>query len=543
MAKKKWTLVAGISASTQSVTILVIDPWKGTIVYRGQVKYEELAEIYGAPKGYMDNGDGWVNAPPKMWIHAYELLFQAMKAAFTTIDEYEVSDIGFICGAGQQHGTVYLNANWKDAYRKVVPDHPLHKQLSGIFSHPTAPIWMDMSTDEQCELLAGRIGSANDVAMLTGSSPQHRFSGLQMLKIGMDSPAVFQRTDHVALVSSFHAGLLTLDHHNPAPLPYGDGSGTHLMDLQACEWSSSVLGYFDDHMPGLADKLPKLVPSNQVIGNIGWFYAARFGFDPNCQIIAFDGDNMRSLRGNGIYEPGAEILISRGTSDTELVLSTNGSGDPNGLGNVMSAGGTGMFMRMCCRKNGSLGREKALTRFDTDWEGLSSALAATPPGNDGQSLVLFHEREIFPATNGPVEKTFGGLDVTDRNRFLRALVEFQSLLIHDGLKFLGVSPERALVTGGGSVGEEENQVRADVLGIPVQSLEIVDPATGSPITDGDALGSALVAARVADPEGLTDAVLNERFCQSTKSPVTPKNAGAYDALRNSFAANLATAIG
>jgi len=41
----------------------------------------------------------------------------------------------------------------------------------------------------------------------------------------------------------------------------------------------------------------------------------RYGFSPDCQVLAGTGDNPSSLVGLGIFNPG-DIAISLGTSDT-----------------------------------------------------------------------------------------------------------------------------------------------------------------------------------------------------------------------------------
>jgi len=50
--------------------------------------------------------------------------------------------------------------------------------------------------------------------------------------------------------------------------------------------------------PDVEAKLGFPVPSYTNIGPVSKFYVERFGFNPQCRVIAFTGDNPASLIGN-----------------------------------------------------------------------------------------------------------------------------------------------------------------------------------------------------------------------------------------------------
>lgn len=49
--------------------------------------------------------------------------------------------------------------------------------------------------------------------------------------------------------------------------------------------------------PGLAEKLGSPVASAEQVGVISGYYVDRYGFNPECAIVAFTGDNPASLAG------------------------------------------------------------------------------------------------------------------------------------------------------------------------------------------------------------------------------------------------------
>lgn len=67
--------------------------------------------------------------------------------------------------------------------------------------------------------------------------------------------------------------------------------------------------------PGLAERLPAIVPSHSVIGSVASYFVDTFGFSAECRVVAWSGDNPCSLAGLGIGQPG-DVGVSLGTSDT-----------------------------------------------------------------------------------------------------------------------------------------------------------------------------------------------------------------------------------
>lgn len=49
--------------------------------------------------------------------------------------------------------------------------------------------------------------------------------------------------------------------------------------------------------PGLREKLGRPVPSSTVLGTVSSYLAERYGFNQNCKVVAFTGDNPASLAG------------------------------------------------------------------------------------------------------------------------------------------------------------------------------------------------------------------------------------------------------
>jgi len=465
-------LFLGLDSSTQSLSALVIDYDSREVVYETSLAFEEALPSYGTENGVLRNPDPKVgHSPPLMWVEALDLVFDGMRA-----DGVDLGSVLAVSGSGQQHGSVYMNASAPRALRDLDPGRTLVENLSGILSRETSPIWMDSSTTRECDEITAALGGPAETAEATGSAAFERFTGPQIRKFYKTDPDAYEQTAHVALVSSFMCSLLA---GKIAPIDHGDGAGMNLMDIRRKEWHAGALAAT---APGLAGRLPNLVPSATVIGAVSAYFADRYGLNPEAQVVAWSGDNPNSVIGVGLVEPGM-VAISLGTSDTYFGFMKECHTDPHGEGHVFGAP-TGDYMTLICFKNGSLARERVRDEYGLDWDGFSEALRKTPPGNDGKIMLPYFEPEIVPKVLEPGLRRFG-LDPDDVDGNCRAVVEAQMMSMRIHSRWMGVRASKVYATGGASRNAEILRVMADVQGCPVYRFEVAKSA---------ALGAALRAA-------------------------------------------------
>jgi xylulokinase len=251
----------------------------------------------------------------------------------------------------------------------------------------------------------------------------------------------------------------------------------NLMDLSTRQWWKPAL---DATAPGLAAKLPSIVPASAVVGHLSDYWQLRYGFPP-ALVVAWSGDNPCSLIGVGLVREG-RLAISLGTSDTVFGLMTRPTVDAGGVGHVFGAP-TGDFMGLTCFSNGSLARERVRDEYGMTWPEFSNALAMTPPGNDGRVMLPWFEPEITPAVARPGVRRFA-LSPDDAPGNVRAVVEAQQLSMALHSRWMGVRVDTIHATGGAAANREILHVMADVFGAEVRQFEIANSA---------ALGAALRA--------------------------------------------------
>jgi len=479
-------LFLGLDCSTQSLTGVIIDFDSSKVIYRESINFNKELPHYNTQNGIVVLDDEKiVHSYPLMWIEALELLFDRFIKK-----NVQIKNIKAISGSGQQHGTVYLNKRFEPTLKNLTPDDSISNQLVGCFSRKTSPIWMDSSTTKQCEEIRNSLGGLEATIKITGSNIFERFSGPQIRKFYQKDPHNYEKTTIIHLVSSFMASILL---GKNAPIDHGDGAGMNLMNIKTKIWDGHAL---EATSQNLKEKLPSLVNSYDVIGNISPYLVKKYGFDPRTILIAWSGDNPNSLIGVGLIDKG-RVAISLGTSDTYFGYLKDLYLDLNGEGHVFGAP-TGDYMSLICYKNGSLAREKIKEQFNLDWNNFSEILNKTPPGNYGKIMLPYFFPEIVPLVLNPKVYRFG-LDDDDLEGNVRAIIESQFLSMRLHSEWIKEKPEEIHATGGASANKEILQIAANIFNAKIRQFELTESA---------ALGAALRSAK-----SYYDSIENEKDWQ------------------------------
>ena len=483
----------GIDSSTQSMTGLVIDFSTEAIVAEESILFDDhFGDRYGVGNGVLELGPGEVHAPPLMWVEALDLLLERLR------ERCDLASIAAVSGCGQQHGTVYLNASAAAALARLGPGETPAEALSGVFSRPTAPVWMDSSTASQCREIEAGTGGRSKLLELTGNAAFERFSGPQIRKFFQTDPEGYEATATVCLVSSFIASLLA---GRLVGVDAGDGSGTNLMDIRTRTWSPEAMAAT---APGLSAKLLPVAASDSPAGTISPRFAGRYGFAPGCLVLPFSGDNPSSLIGLGLVEPG-QVALSLGTSDTLFACMGEPRVSASGEGAVFASPDGNNYMALVCFMNGSLAREAVRDGHGLDWEMFTAALQRTEAGNRGALMLPYFDAEIVPRVTVP-GVVREGLDQDDTDANVRAVIEAQALSSRIHCEWMQVPVSSLSVTGGASANTEILRVFANVHGAPVHRFRTTNSA---------ALGAALRAAH-----GHFKQVGPERSWSETVAPFT-----------------------
>lgn len=242
-----------------------------------------------------------------MWIKAIDIVLDRL-----VVQGAELHTVAAISGSAQQHGSLYWSDHGIETLENLDADKFLHTQLDdSAFTITKTPIWMDGSTESQCNEMETAIGGREQMVQYSGSRCYPRFTGPQIRKIYQTNFDAYENTVRISLVSSFLASIFI---GKIAPIDLSDGSGMNLLDINTKTWSDECLNAC---APNLQEKLGAPTSTSKIIGTIGTFFIQRYSFKAQCKVAAFTGDNPSALAGMLIGENW--LAMSLGTSDTIMM--------------------------------------------------------------------------------------------------------------------------------------------------------------------------------------------------------------------------------
>ncbi|XP_039290746.1 xylulose kinase isoform X2 [Nilaparvata lugens] len=468
MTLKEERTYFGMDLSTQQLKGVIVSE-DLEVLYETHVQFDNALPEFRTHSGVILTDKTTVTAPVLMWVKALDILLDKMRVCGA-----DFSKVCALSGSAQQHGTVYWNNGAENVLKSLDPMEFLHSQLSSSFSVSNSPVWMDSSTTKHCQRLEAEVGGPEKLAEITGSKAYERFSGAQIAKIAETKSIAYNNTERISLVSSFLASLFLGSY---APIDYSDGSGMNLLDIRSKEWHENCLKVCG---PTLDDKLGETVASHTDLGPISDYFVQRFGFDPQCRVIAFTGDNPASFAGMRLGP--SDMAVSLGTSDTVFFSLTNPK--PLKEGHILvSPIDPKLYMTLLCFKNGSLVRERIRDKYcKGSWEEFGTLLESTPRGNFGNIGLYYDAMEIIPKLMGEFKFDRADSPVTkfsSPEQEIRALIEGQFIAKRAHAEDSGfvVGPEtRIIATGGASSNKAVLQVLADCFNSPVYTLDLSNSA-------------------------------------------------------------------
>ncbi|MFO1477261.1 MAG: xylulokinase [Verrucomicrobiota bacterium] len=484
------TLVIGIDSGTQSTKALVVDANTGKALASASEAYGLIADL---PPGAKEQH-------PHTWRDATaSAIRRALRQAKASAAE--VKAIGV---SGQQHGFV-----------------PLDK--SGEVIRP-AKLWCDTATIAECEEITEALGGPKKTIRALGNAVLPGFTASKILWLKNHEPKNFAKLATVLLPHDYLNFWLT----GERVMEYGDASGTALMDVRKRKWSAAALAAIDSD---LADKMPRLIPSDEPAGRLQASTAKALDLAPGVLVSAGGGDNMMGAIGTGNTRPGV-ITASFGTSGTIYACAEKPVIDPEGE-IAAFCDSTNRWLPLLCTMNVTVATEMVRSDFGWSHEKFAAESARIPAGSNGLMLLPYFEGERTPNVPDGTGVWFGvNAKTFEAGHFARASMEGVTMGMNYGLRRLaelGVKPTQIRATGGGAKSKVWRQIMADIFNAEVVTLKV---------GEGAAYGAALQALwclRRQQGEKIGIQELTDQFVEinhAETSDPDPKSAAIYKWLQS-----------
>ncbi len=415
---------------------------------------------------------GWAEQNPNDWWNAVcvstkQLLVEAGVRG---------DDIACITFSGQMQGVVALDAQAR----------PLRPAI----------IWADSRATAQATQLGEKLG-VDTMYRITGHRLSAAYSLHKILWIREHQPDIYAATHIFSHAKDAMIARLT----GVFATDPSDASGMNLYDLEKGMWSQEII----EAAALNPAQLPNIVPSTQVVGGVLSSVADEIGVPAGTPVVMGGGDGACASVGAGsIAENIAYSYV--GSSSWIATASKTPIYDPEKrtmtfahvvpglfipMGTMQAAGAAYQWMR---DQLAPLEKQAAAALNVSPYALMNAVAEESPAGANGLIFLPYLMGERSPRWNPKARAAFIGLTIRHtRADMLRAAMEGVALNLRVILEVFsrqGSAIDAIRVIGGGVSGRLWAQIMADIYGVPLHRLAVLEEATsmGAAVIGGVGVG-------------------------------------------------------
>ncbi|MBZ0281524.1 MAG: FGGY-family carbohydrate kinase [Anaerolineae bacterium] len=458
---------------------------------------------------------GWAEQNPEDWWQAVCASTQKLLQQTVGVRPEEIACITF---SGQMMGCVPIG---KDA-------RPLRNAI----------IWADQRAVDQQDWVAERI-APEDVYRITGHRLSASYSLAKVLWLRDHQPDTYKATyKFVHAKDSIVARLTGKFVTEPS-----DGSSMNLYDLETGGWSEAIIQAAELN----PDQLPEIKRSIDVVGELLPTVATEIGLPAGTPVVIGGGDGSCAAVGAGVIAEGSAYNYI-GSSSWIAISSSRPIFDPEqrtftfahlmpGMfmptGTMQAAGASYQWTRdQLCPVEVQAAQSLGISSYEI----INLGAEKSPVGANGLLYLPYLMGERSPRWNPRARGAFIGLTIRHtRADMVRAVLEGITLnlrVILESFTKQGAHIDVMRVIGGGARGRFWNRIMADVYGMPVQRLSILEEATsmGAAVAGGVGVGLYKDFSIIEQMNHIAETIQPNPVAQAAYDKIHPIFEASYQAL-------------
>ena len=446
------SLLVGIDAGTSSVKAVLLD-LHGNVCAVGQADYP-LHHLRPA----------WVEQNPEDW---WQATCKAVREMLAKVPHGPERVLG-LAVSSQAPALLALDSSGR----------PLRPAM----------IWMDRRAEAETAQLIELLG-AEEIYRITGNRPDAFYVAARLLWLRNHEPEILKRTWKFVQVNGYInyrlSGCLTMDPAHAVLL--------QLRDYRTGEWWEAICSACGVD----PEQFPEVMEAHRAQGEVTTEAAQATGLRRGTPVMAGVVDSAAAALEAGVTEPGIAVEMT-GTSTVVIIPNDRGVTEPALiamphalpgidllLGAMVSSGGCLRWFRdQFGQPDDPAAQESGPDAYDL----LTGQAAGIEPGSGGVIFLPYMMGERSPLWHTNARGVLFGLSLaTPKAALVRAILEGAAFALRHNLEvaaLAGAEVREMRSVGGCSRSDLWNQIKADVLGMP---LQLPRAGVGSPF------GSAILA--------------------------------------------------
>jgi xylulokinase len=347
-----------------------------------------------------------------------------------------------------------------------------------------AIIWCDQRSFRELSYIEETLG-VEKLLEYTANTPLTGYWLPKILWLRNHEPEILEKTEKFLLPKDYLRFRLTGNYVTEV----SDASGTLIFDVPHRRWSEEIIDFFSLRRSAF----PSVVESPEITGYVSEKVSRETGLRAQIPVVGGGGDQSSGGIGLGVVRKGILSCVL-GTSGVVMSMTETPQRDYRNRGLhsfCYSIPGTWFLMGCTLAAGGSyqwLFRILQQLKGDLQYEELNELAARAPAGSEGVIFLPYLIGERTPHSDPKARGVFWGLSYHHGlEHMVRSVIEGVAFSQRESVEILrefGLTGERVVLSGGAARSELWCRVFADVVGLPMVTTNVDDPAS---------LGAAIIA--------------------------------------------------